>query len=304
MRHFWKQQRKAERRFERRQRRFARQRVHNYFYTNNYYVNNYGYDPYVNSYGYDPYVPGHGYYRAANRYRYDRYVNDYGHDRYVNDYGYDRPNWAQRIFSILIDGFLNRGSHGDRAYSVFTSYEERRYTRSVYPVYAEPMPPRYYEPPVFVDHSTDYGYEPEYYDAGYSEYRDGPDLGGILGQLPIDGLLSSFAGDGFVSELLSGLLMQGYDEGFLAGQFARENGYGDDYYDNPYMFDGGVCDPYSVSIGENREVLSEGYALGFDDALNEEYDYDPYSAGNGNLVSALLSGLIGRVEVKTPFRDP
>ncbi|MEP6788498.1 MAG: hypothetical protein ABJB40_08705, partial [Acidobacteriota bacterium] len=75
-------------------------------------------------------------------------------------------------------------------------------------------------------------------------------------------------------------------------QNARQSGYGDRYYNDPYDSPQSGYIPYSSTIGENRQLLSDGYGLGFQDALNNRNQYQPRSAGNTDLVSLLLSNVL------------
>ncbi|MDQ3221836.1 MAG: hypothetical protein M3Q26_14010, partial [Acidobacteriota bacterium] len=155
--------------------------------------------------------------------------------------------------------------------------------------------PRYY--PNF---GTPYAenYQPVGYfgEEPYSGYQTS---GGLLGSIPFAQILQQFAGNSFASEILSNILAQGYNEGFLAGQTARENGYGDESYYDPYTYEdeyqNAVYDPYSLSMGENRRCLSEGYERGYQDALAGQNDYDPESDGNVDLVSLLLNNILGNI---------
>jgi hypothetical protein len=93
--------------------------------------------------------------------------------------------------------------------------------------------------------------------------------------------------------MLSQVLAQGYLQGSLAGQTARQSGYGSRYYDDPYDAPVNGYVPYSYSIDENRQLLSEGYNLGFRDALSgRRNQYQPQSVGNADLVSLLLSNVL------------
>lgn len=259
MRRAWKEERKAQRRYEKEQRKYARLRDReyrdNYYYGDNHYV-----------------------------------IDDYRYDDYRYD---DGPNWKEQLLRTVIGSFLN-GNFDGNGLNVLDRFDDRQVIgRS----YREPVP-AYYNSPIYVGYSPTGGYYDQsgydYQDVGFDDLADGNglDLGGLLGQLPIEDLISNYAGDGFVAELLGNLLTQGYDQGFLAGQAARENGYGDRYFNDPYSI-GGVFDPYSTAIGDNREILSSGYALGYRDALNGREDYDPLSEGNTDLVSLLLSNVLG-----------
>lgn len=222
----------------------------------------------------------YNYYGDDNYYRDNSYYSD--NDRYYDD---DRSDWKQHLLRTVIANFLN-GNGGDNSFNGL----DNRYARRVY---SEPAP-AYYNSPLYVNYSPDNGYGQDYVDDGNFSDGSGFDLNSLLGQLPIQELVANYAGDGFVSELLGGFLSQGYDEGFLAGQSAREDGQGEQYFNDPYLFDNGIYDPYSSSLGDNRQLLSEGYALGYQDALNGRQGYDPQSEGNVDLVSLLLSNVLTR----------
>jgi hypothetical protein len=120
-------------------------------------------------------------------------------------------------------------------------------------------------------------------------------------------LFASNRGTGFISRLVGGLLAYGYDQGYRDGLLAREAGYDDySYYEDPYVY---YEDPYadeyyeetvettysfyepynSYSVYENRRCLSEGYELGYQDALYGTGEYDPYeAAANIDLVSVYV----------------
>ena len=117
----------------------------------------------------------------------------------------------------------------------------------------------------------------------------------MLNSLPIAELIEQYTGGGFASQLIGNFLAQGYDQGFLAGRDARRNRIDDNNYNDPYAYEGGLYDPYSATLGENRRTLSEGYELGYRDALSGRNDYDPQSEGNVDLVSLLLNNVLSGV---------
>jgi hypothetical protein len=104
---------------------------------------------------------------------------------------------------------------------------------------------------------------------------------------------------GFLGRLFSELIAFGYNQGFRDAQYLRSNGYSRvRYYQDPYdpyvytsqdvVFQDIGYDPYSC-FSENRRYLSEGYELGYRDALYGRTEYDPYAyGGNLDLVSALI----------------
>ena len=220
----------------------------------------------------------------------DGYYN-YNNDNYYNNDYNDGSNWKlQLLRSVLSSVIGNRlGSNNYYAPQQYEPY----YNRAPYnqPVYYNNAP----------QYNNNYGepYSDTYQPIGYyndaQRYGGGSNLSGLLNALPIGQLLGQYAGDGIVGGLLTNFLAQGYDQGFLAGQAARENGYGDRYYQDPYVTEQGIYDPYSVSMGENRQLLSEGYGLGYQDALNGQTEYNPQSDGNVDLVSLLLNNVLGNI---------
>jgi hypothetical protein len=153
-----------------------------------------------------------------------------------------------------------------------------------------------------------YGYQPYYYDYSYS---NSPYYGGgypyysdfYANDFPLVyvtnsyGSYGSYGRRGFLSRLFGQLLASGYDDGYQRGLYARSNGYGDRYYYDPYVYQDTSHDPYpySYSVGENRRCLSEGYQLGYQDALYGNSQYDPYArGGNADLVSLLIGGVLNR----------
>ena len=220
----------------------------------------------------------------------DYYANNNYH---FNDYGYDNgPDWQQQILRVVIANVIGNRLGGDQYSSVgqyapvyrnqlfYDNYDQRGY--AAVPQYAR----NYYQPS---------GYQPDYGTGG--DLFDGNlPSGGLLDSLPIAELINQYkGGGGFASELIGNFLTQGYDQGFLAGQSARQNGYDDENYADPYTYDGGSQDPYSASVGENRRYLSQGYEIGYQDALNGGSGYDPQSDGNTDLVSLLLSNVLSGV---------
>lgn len=235
-----------------------------------------GYLPYrsqtATNYGYDPY----GYSNA--------YANNYYDNGYTNDY-YDNggTNWKSSLIRMLISGVLSGFGGGNDGY----------YDQNSYQPYTSGIPVRY--APAYANYG---GYAPQYasYDQGYSPYGQGgyyedqSNYGSLLGALPINDL---FGGGndlgGYMSDGLSQMLAQGYLQGLTAGDTARRNNYGDRYYNDPYVSDSGIYDQCSSTIGENRRLLSEGYSLGYEDALNGRGGYNSGSGGGLDLVNVLLS---------------
>lgn len=153
----------------------------------------------------------------------------------------------------------NYNNHGGSYYSGYPQYRTFANT----PYYA-------YQPNGY-NYGTNNGYDPYYAD-----------------NVPQGYYPNSGAGGGFMQQIFSRLLTQGYDEGYNAGLNARYAGYGDRYYSNPYSYEDTSYIPYSDSLGQNRRCLSDGYGLGYDDALYNEPGAVQYQDNNVDLVSVLL----------------
>lgn len=219
------------------------------------------------------------YYNAGRDY--DNYRDSYYDDdnRYYDD---GRSDWKRQLLQTVIANVVG-DRLGDGGYNVLSQAA---------PVYGVPV--NYgYQP----DYSPSYAnvYQPDYGD-GDSPLGGNSLISGLLSSPLVGELIDRYAGgNGIASELIGSFVSQGYDQGFLAGQYARQNGDGDNYYRDPYAYQNGVYDPYSVSLGQNRELLGEGYRLGYEDALRNRSEYDPQSDGNTDLVSLLLNNVLGAV---------
>jgi hypothetical protein len=84
------------------------------------------------------------------------------------------------------------------------------------------------------------------------------------------------------------LLAIGYEQGYHEGLAARRLKERDRVFYDPYSYDNISFDPYSVSLGDNRRCLSQGYELGYDDAINRIGAYDRFEEGEVDLVSLLI----------------
>ena len=108
--------------------------------------------------------------------------------------------------------------------------------------------------------------------------------------LPFGNYSDLIGGGGFVQQLLGNLLAVGYEQGYLQGQNARRAGYGTRYYYDPY--NSGTNYLSSVSLGENRSCLSDGYELGYNDALYNRGGSVLDQDTNVDLVSLLLGNAL------------
>ena len=223
---------------------------------------------------------------------YNNYPQAYYGGGYDNGYQNDilggggGSGWKDLILRSVIANVLGGGGGGLDLGNIIPNQR-----------YAQNTPANYGYEPVYNGYSQPY-YSPAPVNYGYYDQPqyDSPFGGGLLNSLPIAEIVSQYTGDNeFVSGLVGMFLTQGYDQGYLAGQGAREYGYEDANYNDPYTYQNGSCDPYSTTIGENRRYLSEGYNLGYRDAIAGNTGYDPDTEGNVDLVGALLNNVLSGI---------
>ena len=228
---------------------------------------------------YRTYDYGYVDYPIYNTYVYD---DDY---YYRGDNGFD---WKSLLFRSVISAFFSNGDNigyydpypqygsyyndGYYGYIPQYRYQPPYYTFGYAPTYA------YYEPAAY------YGYDQYAYQGVPYDYL-------AYGSLPYSDMTSLYSG-GLAAELIQRALGAGYYQGLLEGQMARRNGWGDDYYYDPYLYEQAMYDPYSSSMGECRRYMSEGYELGYRDALAGRDDFDLARGGDIDLVSMLLGSVL------------
>lgn len=100
---------------------------------------------------------------------------------------------------------------------------------------------------------------------------------------------SDLLGDGFAQQVFSSLLAVGYEQGYLRGLDARRVS-NRQYYD-PYDY-AGTNYVSSYSLGENRSCLSDGYELGYNDALYNRGSQDLYQDTKVDLISLLIGNAL------------
>ena len=263
-------------------------------------------DGWPNNYGYDRSTEVH--IRNADRKALkdqEKMMRAYSGRTYSGGYYY-QPNivdvrrtdgWRDNILRTVVSNVITTNTPGYYLPQYTTTY----YTPSYYPSaydngayygsyqsypynYGTVTYYNFYEP-------YDYSYSPYSYENSYSSDYYAGDSG-----LPY--LSGSSSIGGFVGRLFSQLITFGYNQGYRDAQYARTQGRRVRFYEDPYdpyvytpqdiTFEDVGYDPYSCS-GENRRYLSEGYQLGYRDALYGTTQYDPYAdGGNLDLISALI----------------
>lgn len=244
-------------------------------------------------YGYDRYNSNRSrqvtpQYYGQNTFGFEPDYNSYEYNAYdQNGNGYqENGGWKQTLIRTLISSVLGSLEGGENY-----GYEQDNAN------YGGPVNYAYNQPNYY-----NAGYAPREigYNQGYSSYsNDGGSTGGydqysgsLLNNIPISELLGQRGGSGrYVTEMLSQVLAQGYLQGLLAGETARDNGNDGDEYHDPFISEEGGYDPYSSSIGENRRLMSEGYGLGYRDAVSGREQFDSEDLGNVDLVSLVMTNV-------------
>jgi hypothetical protein len=269
------------------------------------------------------------YYGRYSDHNYDRY-DDYDYDtrysvirnivntRIYNSY-YDDDYWSPS-YSSYYYGTPYEPIYGSPLTVNYIYYGVPYYSQSSYYEYVPQYGATYYDP---YSYYTGYGYDsyPSY--AGYSAYGNYyPTYSNYVGyyptysnygyydqgygyndpyvsyvsELPIGHLVYQIAGNSFLSELLGSFLKQGYDQGYIDAQYARDYGYGDDNYYDPYTYSNASYDSYSINVAENRRIFSEGYEAGYRDAMTARNDdYYPYEDSQPDLIGLLIGNVLSGI---------
>jgi len=219
-------------------------------------------------------------------------------------------SWRDNVLRTVVANVLTANTTGSYyylpqytptySYAPSYGYYPQSYDYGTY--YGSYEPYQYYQP--YQETVTYYNfYDP--YDYSYTSYSPysydysySPDVFGAGIGLPVIGDTSPIGG--FVGRLFSQLLAFGYNQGYRDALYTQSQRQRVRYFNDPYdpyayvpdntveVYEDVGYDPYSC-LGENRRYLSEGYELGYRDALYGTTNYDPYyDNGNVDLVSALI----------------
>lgn len=188
---------------------------------------------------------------------------------------FDGSNWTEMLLGTVLDAFLG-GSLNGREIVARPSYDDYYGGEQAYAGY---YPVQQYGRP-----------DMAYSNNGYSDQYYSP----VLFSYP-----TSLNDNEYIDELTRRAFNAGYEKGFLAGQAARNYGYRDADYENPYFYEdtGYGYGAYSISLNRERRLLSEGYDRGYQDALNRDNLYDAQNGGDVDLVSLLISSALGMFDI-------
>jgi len=82
----------------------------------------------------------------------------------------------------------------------------------------------------------------------------------------------------------------GYQEGFLAGQADREDGWNFDYESSDAYLDASYgYDGYYVEVADYQYYFREGFRRGYEDGYYGRYQYGSYSNGTYGILGDVLS---------------
>jgi hypothetical protein len=303
---FARKQQKFEDKVSRRAARQYQQNVQPYNYdqrsawlgNDNYYQPEYrdhgSYEPTYRDYrSYEPAYSYPQYYEPGYRtYDYSQIYTPYSGYAYYGDNGYygsGGSSWVEPLIRSILLSFFSNGIDGgyydDYNYAYGQPYYGSSYGYAPQYAYAQPA---YYT----------FGYQPAYtyYEPaayyGYDQYAyNGVPYDAFQGVLPYEDVVDIYSG-GLAGELIQRALGTGYYQGLLEGQLARQRGWGDRYYSDPYLYEQAIYDPYSTSIGDCRRYFSEGYERGYEDALSGRDEYALADGGDVDLVSLLIGNVL------------
>ncbi len=233
---------------------------------------------------YRSYEPAYQPYNEPGYRVYD-YSPNYGYNGDDGYYSSGRSSWVEPLIRSLIASFFSNGIGG----GYYDDYADSQpYDRNDYgyaPQYSQTSYNTFGYPPTYAY------YEPATY-YGYDEYaNNGIPYDAFQGVLPYNDVRDIYSG-GLAGELIQRALGTGYYQGLLEGQQAQQRGWGDRYYSDPYLYEQAIYDPYSTSIGDNRRYFSEGYEMGYNDALRQRDEFDLAGGGEVDLVSLLLGSVL------------
>jgi hypothetical protein len=212
------------------------------------------------------------------------YGQSYGYTPYYSQPYYSQPSTRDSIVRTILSAFFGQDQGYDNgqyapSYAPYSSYS---------PAYYGGYQRSYYSTTSYAPYYSQASYSSDY-DQGYGGYGS-PLLGsGLFGD---SGFKSGLLNVGL--QLLTGFMGQGYEQGLSQGQYARDN-YGtrsNNYYDPYAMPEPAYYSPYASSFADQRQILEEGYRMGYQDALA---DRDPYGSGDGNTQSDLVSLFLSNI---------
>ena len=246
---------------------------------------------------------GNRHYAPQNSYTYNNYSDPIVNYLPAYQQQYYRPSSGstrENIVRSLISSFFT----GGRQQPYYPAYQSYQAYQSYTPYYGGAYQQPYYQN---TSYSPSYGsYSPYYGSNGYgydpyasAQYGDGDQQPSVGTQMfGGGGLKSSLLNVGL--SLLQGFLGNGYEQGLNQGEYVRDQ-YArpvGTYYDPYAAPEQAYYSPLASSFADQRQLLQEGYRLGYRDAMQQQEPYENVLGNNApvNLVSQFLANsLLNRI---------
>jgi hypothetical protein len=130
----------------------------------------------------------------------------------------------------------------------------------------------------FRDDRHDYNNDPYFYTAADYRYNRG-------GQY--------YETNQYGANVLREAVNNGYQEGFLAGQADRQDGWRSDYLDsNVYQDANYGYDGYYVAQDDYNYYFREGFSRGYEDGYSGRFRYGRHSSGRYTILGAVLGSIL------------
>jgi len=95
------------------------------------------------------------------------------------------------------------------------------------------------------------------------------------------------------ADLLRRAVSNVYEEGFLAGQADREDGWGHNYQDSGAFEDATYgYDGYYIDLNEYQYYFREGFQRGYEDGYYSRNQYGSYSNGGHSILGQILNAIL------------
>jgi hypothetical protein len=95
------------------------------------------------------------------------------------------------------------------------------------------------------------------------------------------------------ANILRAAVNNGYEQGFLAGQADRQDGWRSDYQDSYAYQDANYgYDGYDVAQDDYNYYFREGFRRGYEDGYYNRHQYGVYSSGNYTMLGGVLGTIL------------
>jgi flagellar biosynthesis/type III secretory pathway protein FliH len=131
---------------------------------------------------------------------------------------------------------------------------------------------------IVLQRAHDYNNDPYYYTAPIYRYRRGG---------------SYYEVNQYGADYLRQAVNNGYAQGFLDGQAARQDRWSSRYQDSYAYQDANYgYDGYYIDQADYNFYFREGFRRGYEDGYNSRYQYGQYAGGNYTILGAILGQIL------------